>query len=241
MILGPDRSKLSKRHGNTSVGQFRTDGYLPEALINYMALLSWSSPDEEEIFSIDELIEKFSLDRVSKSAAVFDFDNLKLMNGIYIRKKEIAEIVNLAEPYLTAAGYITPDFDRERLSGIVASVRDSLEVISDITRQTAVYFDPPEELDADSREILSPPSAKAVLEGFLAELKAVAAPYLSLEDYKAAMKSVQKATSTKGRPLYMTVRVGVTRRTKGPELDQFIPLMPVKILMERVSAVLCEL
>jgi glutamyl-tRNA synthetase len=238
MILGPDRAKLSKRHGNTSVEQFRADGYLPEALINYLALLSWSSADEEEIFSIDELIEKFSLDRVSKSAAVFDFDKLKWMNGIYIRKKEISEVADLASAYLKEAGYITQDFPRARLNSIVASVRDGLEKMSDIAAHTEAYFNPPRLLDEESREILRLPSTKGVLEAFSAEFQAAASEYLTPEEYKAAVKSVQKSTSTKGRPLYMALRVGVTRRTKGPEMDQFIPLMPVKTLAERIADIL---
>jgi glutamyl-tRNA synthetase len=239
MILGPDRSKLSKRHGNTSVEPFRADGYLPEALVNYLALLSWSSPDEEEIFSVQDLTEKFSLDRVAKSAAVFDFDKLKGMNGLYIRKKDISEITDLAAPYLAAAGYNVSD--PERLTGIVSSVRDSLDVISDITRSAEVYFNIPSGLDDESRDILNLPTSKAVLEGFLAELNAASSEYLSLEEYKTAMKNIQKSTGAKGKPLYMAVRVGVTHRTKGPELDRFIPLMPVKVLTERVQTLLCEL
>jgi glutamyl-tRNA synthetase len=243
MILGPDRSKLSKRHGNTSVEQFRSDGYLPEALVNYLALLSWSSPDEEEIFSVKELTERFSLDRVSKSAAVFDFDKLKWMNGLYIRKRDISEITALAVPYLAKAGYIDPDradFDMARLTSIIASLRDSLNIISDITRAAEVYFNPPQTLDEESRDILTLPTTKVVLEGFQAELNNAASEYLTPDEYKAAMKSIQKSTGTKGKPLYMAVRVGVTRRTKGPELDQFIPLMPVGILKERLEKVLKE-
>jgi glutamyl/glutaminyl-tRNA synthetase len=120
-------------------------------------------------------------------------------------------------------------------------VRDSLDALSDITSAAEVYFTIPTDPDDESREILALPTSKAVLEGFLAEINAATSEYLSLEEYKAAMKNIQKSSGAKGRALYMAVRVGVTRRTKGPELDKFIPLMPIKILAERVKTLLCGL
>ncbi len=242
MILGPDRSKLSKRHGNTSIEQFRTQGYLPEAMINFMALLSWSDSSEQEIFSMHELIEKFSLDRVSSSAAVFDFDKLKWMNGLYIRAADINEITALAVPHLIAAGQVDPIFVKDHkthLSKIIASVRDNFEVVGDAPRYTAVYFSPLPEFDEETQEILALPTTRPVLESFLKQLDGK--EYLTAEEYKERIKEVQKETGVKGKPLFMGVRAGVTGRTKGPELDQFIPLMDAAILKERIQEVLSRI
>jgi nondiscriminating glutamyl-tRNA synthetase len=100
LILGKDRSKMSKRHGSTSVVAYRNQGYLPEALVNFLALLGWAPEGEEEIFSMEQLIEKFSLDRVSKSPAVFDMEKLKWINGAYIRNAEPERLKALAIPIL---------------------------------------------------------------------------------------------------------------------------------------------
>lgn len=236
MILGADRSKLSKRHGNTSVEQFRAAGYLPEAMVNFMALLSWSDEGEQEIFTVEELIQKFSLDRVSSSAAVFDFDKLKWMNGMYIRAAEIERITALAKPYLIEAGYIDASFDDELLTKMVLSVRDNLELISDIVKYTEVYFCPLPEADENTKEILAMPTTKAVLEAFLAKLDG--AESLTADEYKAKVKEVQAETGAKGKALFMGIRVGVTGRTTGPELDKFVPLMPVSKLQERLREML---
>lgn|GEM_PF-39695 len=106
LILGNDRSKMSKRHGATSIEQYRDQGYLPEALVNFLALLGWSPGGEEEIFSLEELKDQFSLDRVAKSPAVFDLDKLNWLNGHYIRQAPLERIIDLALPYLDKAGYI---------------------------------------------------------------------------------------------------------------------------------------
>ncbi|MDE7168753.1 MAG: glutamate--tRNA ligase, partial [Mucispirillum sp.] len=143
MILGPDHTKLSKRHGNTSVEEFRTSGYLPEAMVNYMSLLSWSSEDEREIFSMDELKSVFSLSRVSKSAAVFDFDKLKWMNGIYIRNKDADTLLDLCAPFIIKSGVISEEYlinERERVKSMLISVRDNLTLLKDAPEYMKVYF-----------------------------------------------------------------------------------------------------
>src|SRR5919205_1504669 len=104
-ILGPDGKKLSKRHGATSVEEFRAAGYLPEALVNYLALLGWSYDDRTEIMSRDELVERFTLERVGKSAATFDYEKLEWMNGVYLRALPEGEYANALVTYLREQGY----------------------------------------------------------------------------------------------------------------------------------------
>ncbi|MBD3282551.1 MAG: glutamate--tRNA ligase [Candidatus Portnoybacteria bacterium] len=118
LILGPDKSKLSKRHGAVSVGEYRSDGYLADALINFVSLLGWSpqgvdSP-EKEVFSLKELIDKFSLDKVQKGGAVFNIDKLDWFNSIYIKEKDIGELTDLSIPYLIDSDLIRPEFDMEQ-------------------------------------------------------------------------------------------------------------------------------
>lgn len=236
MILGPDHAKLSKRHGNTSVEEFRKAGYLREAMINYMSLLSWSSDDEREIFSLDELKEKFSMKRVSKSAAVFDFDKLKWMNGLYIRNKDISELLDLCTPYITASGLVTEEYikeNRQKVEKMLLSVRDNFTLLSDAPEYLKVYFQLDESITDEAKEMLNLETTPKVLELFLSKIENN--DYLEEEQYKAIMKEIQKETGTKGKPLYMAVRTGVTRSTKGPEMDYVATLLSCDELKTRIS------
>ncbi|MCD4665915.1 MAG: glutamate--tRNA ligase, partial [Bacteroidales bacterium] len=127
MILGADRARLSKRHGATSLDQFRNRGYLPEAIINFLSLLSWSSESGDEILSIERLIEEFDFNRISKSAAVFDVEKLNWMNGHYIRHADLDRIVKLAIPYLKQENY--PVDDLEKIKKIISAVREKIDYL----------------------------------------------------------------------------------------------------------------
>lgn len=114
LILGSDRSKLSKRHGAISVREYRQQGYLPEALINFMALLGWNPGIDKEIYSIEELIEDFSLERIQKSGAIFNIQKLDYLNGVHIRRKSVLKLTELCLPYLVEAGLIEPIFKEKQ-------------------------------------------------------------------------------------------------------------------------------
>ncbi|MGA1845701.1 glutamate--tRNA ligase [Deferribacter abyssi] len=239
MILGPDHSKLSKRHGDTSVNQFREKGYLPEALFNYLALLSWSHPEEKEILSKDELIEAFSLDRVSKSAAVFDFEKLKWMNGIYIRNKSKEELTKLCVPYLISEGLVTDRYVNEnfdKLADMIESIRDNLELLSDVAQYIEVYFKLNTILDEKAKELLVKDTSIPVLRTFLSEIEKV--DELNEKIYKTIVKSVQKSTGAKGKNLFMVIRIGVSGLTKGPELDKLVVNLGKDEVVKRVREIL---
>jgi glutamyl-tRNA synthetase len=111
LILGPDRTKLSKRHGATSISEYKKQGYLPEAIINFMALLGWNPGDNREFFSMNSLIKEFSLEKVQKAGAVFNIKRLDFLNGFYIRQKSIEKLTELCLPYLIEANLIRPEFE----------------------------------------------------------------------------------------------------------------------------------
>ncbi|MBQ3034221.1 MAG: glutamate--tRNA ligase [Deferribacterales bacterium] len=237
MILGPDHSKLSKRHGNTSVEQFRASGYLPEAMINYMALLSWSSTDEQEIFSKEELIEKFSLSRVSKSAAVFDFGKLDWMNGYYIRQKSADELFNLCYPFIVKSGISDGGSlvaQKETVKAMIMSVKDNFTTLADSPEYLRVYFERPSDYTPEAREIMALDTTYSVMEAFVSKISEFQ-QFIEVDEYRRIMKEIQIETGTKGKPLYMAVRVGITGSTKGPELDSLVSLLPVRELAARVN------
>ncbi len=147
MILGADRSKLSKRHGATFVPDYKKQGYLPEAMVNFLALLGWNPGTEKEIFSMASLIKEFSIDHIQKSAAVFNIDKLNWINGFYIRQKSIDKLTALCAPYLLEAGLISSEWLKEKLivlKKIVALYQERLKKLSEIGELVEFFFKAPD-------------------------------------------------------------------------------------------------
>ncbi|SVD94255.1 uncharacterized protein METZ01_LOCUS447109, partial [marine metagenome] len=148
MILGNDRSKLSKRHGATSTLDYKANGYLPEALLNFMALLGWSFDDHTEIFSRDDLIKHFTLDHVSKAGAIFDTEKLTWMNGVYIRSLSIPDLASRIQPFLERPkeeGGLSNDvarpLDADLLLLVAPLAQERLKTLADATSVLALFFE----------------------------------------------------------------------------------------------------
>lgn len=233
MILGPDHSKLSKRHGDTSVNQFRENGYLADALFNYLALLGWSHPEEKEILSKEELIESFSLNRISKSAAIFDFDKLKWMNGVYIREKSRDELYELAKPFVTVADIQC--VDEEWLKDVIFSVKDKITTLKDVDEHIRIFFEQSTP-DEESLKLLNIKTSPIVLKYYLNEIKLVG--NLTADRYKEITKKIQKDTGAKGKALFMVLRIGLTGQSVGPDMDKVATLLPVPEQIRRIEYIL---
>lgn len=215
MILGQDRTRLSKRHGATSLDQYRLKGYLPEALINYLSLLSWSSSTGDEILSIQRLIDEFDFSRMSKSAAMFDFEKLNWINGQYIRAAELDRIVQLAKPYFELAGF--PVDDEKKIRKIVAAVREKIETLDQIIDHVTIFFQEKVVIeDSDAKEMIRLDSSQKVFWSFLRTLRTIAE--LDRENFKDIMKIVQKETGVMGKNLWMPLRIALTGQMHGPDL-----------------------
>lgn len=150
MILGPDKKRLSKRHGAVAIQQFRDDGYLPEALVNYIARLGWAHGDDE-VFSRDELVRAFSLDGVGKSACVFDYAKLEWLDGEWIRRLGAAEMARRARPLWEQRGWIGPDEPQVRLEGIASTLVERARSVVELADKARFYFDLPLDWDPDAR------------------------------------------------------------------------------------------
>ena len=141
MILGSDRAKLSKRHGATSLMEYRDDGFLPEALINFMALLGWSLDGETEVMTADTIRDNFTLERVGKPAAIFDLDKLQWMNGVYIRQTDDADLADRILPFLEQEYPATLlPIDRDYLLRIVPLVQERLKTLADAPEMLSYFF-----------------------------------------------------------------------------------------------------
>jgi glutamyl-tRNA synthetase/nondiscriminating glutamyl-tRNA synthetase len=255
-ILGPDKERLSKRHGATSLANFREMGVLPEALMNYMALLGWApTGGDREIFSPNELVQEFELARVTPSPAVFDFEKLYWLNRHYIKEAVPERIAALAEPfYQRALGLdeLTPDAlaqdVRAWLAHITASLVHSVNKLDELPERAAsvLHFDPAAAIAApENAEVLSAPTTKPVLDVFAAKLAAETEP-IEAARFKALIKEVQKESGVKGPALFHPIRILLTGVQSGPEFDRLVPLMeegarlalprPILSVKQRVAA-----
>jgi len=254
-VLGPDGSKLSKRHGATSLQEFRTQGYLPEALANYLALLGWSPPEEgKEIMSLPEIIERFDLARVSRSPAIFGSAKLDWMNRTYIHKMPVESLAKCAAPFFIAAGLIPPDPDPAVLAWlakVVDALKSHVDHLDQLVRECSIiYAFPavPPSLDEGARATLAEPGALDVAREF-ARL-AAQHEMLTFDAYKEIVGQVKKATGQKGKGLFHPIRAALTGLGSGPELDRLIPIyeegsrlnLPRRVMScrERLAAVLSD-
>ena len=166
MILAPDRSKLSKRHGATAVSDFIKEGYLTEALLNFVALLGWSPSDGVEIKNVDEIAADFRINEVSSSNSIFEYEKLNWMNGQYIKKMDISKLTDLALPFLNK--YNTSKYTRKQLEHIIEVTREPITLLKDLEFDTQYFFEEPDY--SEVKELLSTELAKDVLSKFKEEI-----------------------------------------------------------------------
>lgn len=228
LVLGPDHTPLSKRHGATSVSEFRAKGYLPEALFNYLALIGWSPGDGREIQTGDELARRFSLADVGRSPGVFDEDKLAWMNRHYLRAADPRRLAELAIPYLQRAGYASQP-DTEGLAflaeavGLASGSVDRLDQVP-ARFQFLFRFDPPRALEEPAvRAVLEQPGAFDVIRSLARQLSSM--PRLTRETFREMAARVRQQTGRKGRELFHPIRVALTGEAAGPELDLAVPVI----------------
>ncbi|MBZ2175212.1 glutamate--tRNA ligase [Schnuerera sp. xch1] len=238
-VLNKERKKLSKRHGDVSVGDFRGKGYLPEGLINYLALVGWSPEDNEELLTMEELIEKFKFERVSKTGGIFDKDKLDWVNGHYIRNYDLDKLTKMSIPYLKLTDHIDNKFIEENydwIKTLVETVREGLSNLSEITEKVEVFFNnkiQPE--DDEALNMLKLEETSTVLNAMKEELSKV--DEVDEEFAKGIMKKIQKSTGIKGKKLYMPTRIALTGNNHGPELVSIIYLLGKQNIISRIKYV----
>ena len=244
LILGEDRSKMSKRHGSTHVDQYRAKGYLPEAIVNFLALLGWSpEKGEEEIFSLDELEKLFTLDRVTKNPAVFDIKKLNWMNGQYIRKAPLDKIVEMCIPYFVEAEYITEEeiqTKREWLVKIVEAARERMEYLEQIKEHARIFFDDALHFENDEAEsMIHLDHVPMLLQALREKVKAV--DTIDKEFANGIFKVLQKETGVRGKNLYMCIRVALTGQCHGMELVDILEILGKEKVISKIDQVLTYL
>ena len=228
---------MSKRHGATSVTQYEKLGYLPEAVFNFLALLGWSPGGEDEIMTKEEIIEKFSLDAVSKSPAVFDMEKLKWLNGHYIRQSSVERLVGLAIPYLQSEGYLQEEVteaDKQWVTLIMQALQEKIHTINDIGEFMPLFVGEDITIeDEEAREVLADPDVPTVINAFKAKLAEL--PEWNADDVKKIFKAISKETGLKGKKVFMPIRVALTGQMHGPDLHFIIPVLGPELVEKRLQ------
>lgn len=241
-VLGKDGKKLGKRHGATALRTFREDGYLPEALFNYLAFIGWSPGDgeEQEIFSREELVERFSLERVNRAGGVFDNDKLLWMNGVYIRKLPLDEFIARSIPFIEKAG-LKVNIDRYRV--VAAHVQERTKVLNDVPAMVDFLFleTIERQIDGMFKKGIDKEMALRILTKGVERFEAI--DEFAVQPIETQMRAVAEELDIKPGPAFGVIRVAVTGKTVTPPLFESIvalgrvtTISRIKETLDQVSA-----
>lgn len=249
MVMGQDNTRLSKRHGATSVDQFERQGILPEALFNYLSLLGWAPPDGQEVQTPVELTQIFNIKKVSRHSAVFDYNKLYWLNRQHLKKLSSQRKVELAHSRLMEAGMLPQEMSRDQWDWLklgVESLIEKIDTLSDLPKEFAIFFEFfPEKMDFETQEIFKSDCGRKVLNSFYSKMNQIDRfDYSVLAEISSEIK---KETGCKGRDLFHPIRVALTARHSGLDLDKFIPLVeagsrlhfpvPIKDCQQRINEI----
>ncbi|MFW6364979.1 MAG: glutamate--tRNA ligase [Spirochaetota bacterium] len=231
LVMGDDRKKLSKRHGITSVALYRKEGYLPEALYNYIAMLGWSLESGDEIAEKRDINTHFRLDRLGGSAAIFDFKKLKWMNGLYIRSKTAEELYDLFHPYAREAGYDFDSYNRNDILTLLSTLKRYCDLLGDIGEYLPVFLDDTVQYPDDVRKTIQSDDGRAVVRAALSLFGTVLTPENFSQD---AVNRISEKTGLKGKSLFMSSRAVITGRLHGPDLAEMMQAMGYDRCVSRI-------
>jgi glutamyl-tRNA synthetase len=222
-VLGTDGKKLSKRHGAQSVEDFREQGYIPEALVNFLARLGWAYDDKTEVFSREELVRLFSLDRVSSSPAVFDYEKLAWLNGVHLRNMPPEEYADRVLTYLREQGI---DWDEELVRRAAPLVQEKIEILAQFPDYVRFLFEDvsPDPSLLDGRVLEAAAATLAEVEPF------------DVETIEAALRGLAEQLELKPREAFQPIRVAVTGSKISPGLFESIELLGRDVALDRLSA-----
>ncbi len=235
LLMGPDGKKLSKRHGHTAISAYRDAGYLPEALVNYLALLGWNPGEDDTVLPLAEMVERFDLDTVSKNPAIFDTDKLEWMNGMYIRDLETSAFVDAITPSVEAnLGRPLTDADRARLDAIAPHVQERTKLLTEAAEQ--VRFLLVDELtydDASWAKVMTQPEVAGVLDAAATRLAALEDwDVTSIEETLRSMIAELEIGAGKG---FQPIRVAISGSTVSPPLFESLEALGREEALNRVN------
>lgn len=239
-VLNKDKKKLSKRQGDVATSDFKNKGYLPEALVNYLALVGWSPKDNQEIFSLDELVHEFDFDRVSKTGGIFDVDKLNWVNNHYIKESSPERIAKLAIPAIVESGLMTKEEIEEKFEWLVQvtdALKERLNYVNEIVGHMGIFFGDTVNFETEEVEsIIKADHVKNLLEAFVEELNCV--DDVTLEFASGIFNVLKAKTGAKGKNLFMPLRCAITGQQHGPEMDKILVALGKDKILNRLNYVI---
>ncbi len=237
MILAPDRSKLSKRHGATAVSEFVEKGYLTEALVNFVALLGWSPSDGHEIKTLDEIIQDFRIHDVSSSNSIFEYDKLNWMNGQYIKKMDIKKLADLARPFLSM--YDLSEMTEENYERMIEVTREPITILSDLVNDVKYFFGQDAEIEPDVQtKILDSEDGQKVLR-YVVDNELEKWDFEDsekLHEQLADLRAYFKEQGIKPKETMWAIRAAVTGRTHGADMVAILQILGKERSIRRIKA-----
>lgn len=245
LVLGPDKQKLSKRHGVTSVDEFRRLGYPPEALLNYLSLLGWSSPDGREIFSMEELINLFDLDRLSSSPAIFDYDKLDWISKHYIIQIPLETLYEMAIPFFIETGWVTKEELQDPSKktfylGVLDLIRGYCHRLADLKDHLVYFLREDFPIEPEAHAFLQLETTPKVLKAFYEALENEPREIDELVFRDMAME-IMKNLGVKGKNFFLPLRIAITGRISGPEIYFILPLIGKEKVLHRIQNLITKL
>ncbi len=232
MVLGEDGQKLSKRNGDASFMDLYHEGYLPAAIVNYLALLGWSPENNQEIFTLDELVKVFDPSRISKSPSSYDVKKLNWVNAHYIKKLSLDDCVKLVKPFLSEA-YDLSDKSDEWIKELVRIYQSHISYGKEIVKETEMFFNKDINPNSECLEFMKDETIPNTIKVFKEEIENISE--WTIENISNAINNTKEKASVKGKMLYMPIRIKTTGVMHGPELPDTIHLLGKDIILERLS------
>ena len=234
MILAPDRSKLSKRHGATAVSDFVKQGYLTEALINFVALLGWAPSDGEEIKPVEKIAEDFRINEISSSNSIFEYDKLKWMNSHYIKQLPIEELKEKLKPYLT--DYDLTELTEEQFTKMIEITREPLTLLSDITDAVSYFFgDKVKYAENVEEDVVNTETSQSVLKDFVEEAQNWEWNEETLHDKLEQFRGKWKEQGIKPKMTMWAIRAAVSGRTRGADMVGMLEVLGKERSLKRAK------
>jgi glutamyl-tRNA synthetase len=234
LIMGPDGSRLSKRHGATSIMEYKEQGYLPEALINFLALIGWSPGDNREILSKNDLINEFTLEKVNKTNAIFGIDKLNWINGQYIRQKDSKGLLKLLTPFLREKGIIDNDFDREKMLGLVELYKVRVRTLTDFVNHITIFYSDDITFEKEGVEkYLRKEGASNILRRWKERLLTLDS--FGKDNLERSCRELADELGIKPAQLIHPTRVAISGRTGGAGLFEMMEIMGKDTVLRRLD------
>jgi len=233
LLLNPDKSKLSKRQGDVAVEEYRQKGYLPEALVNFVAFLGWNPGDEREIFALEELTREFSLDRVGKAGAVFNIEKLNWLNFQHLRRKSESEILAMLKDYLKQSAIDNSQFDDQYLLSVINAMRERATFVKDFVEKSPYFFQPPVTYDPDVVRKRWKQHTPEHLRQMAGEFSRLVNP--TKDDYESALRRTAESLKTTPADLIHPLRLAVSGMGVGPGVYDILMILGRDETIRRIT------